>query len=202
MTRKTLALLAALVTAAAVDDAAAQSLWQKGRKRHVALVADNRAHRIGDIVTIVIDERQRVENKENVKTDKTTGANASVSSFTPDPDLPADWLPVEYQSNRTFDGQADFKKEGMFETRITASVLDVQPNGNLVIEGRRKVVIDGEQKWMTISGVVRSFDVETDNTVASELVADASVSYESAGTLSASTEKGWLETFFDWVWPF
>lgn len=192
--------LALVLAAPAAADA--QSLWQKGRKRHVALVADNRAHRLGDIVTIVIDESQKVENKENVNTSKSTGASASVTSFTPAPDLADDWLPVEWDSNRTFDGTADFKKEGTFETRVTATVIDLQPNGNLVVEGRRKVTIDGEQKWMTVSGTIRSYDVESDNTVRSELVANATVTYESCGTLTASTEKGWFEKIVDFLWPF
>lgn len=198
--RLLLVTLALVATAPAPADA--QSLWQKGRKKHVALVADNRAHRLGDIVTIVIDETQKVENKENVNTSKTTGASASVTSFTPAPDLAKDWLPVEWDSNRTFGGTADFKKEGTFETRITATVIDTQPNGNLVVEGRRKVTIDGEEKWMTVSGTVRSFDVESDNTVKSELVANATVTYVSCGALATNTEKGWFEKIVDWIWPF
>lgn len=198
--RPVLAVLALLVAFPAAADA--QSLWQKGRKRHVALVADNRAHRLGDIVTIVIDESQKVENKENVNTSKATSASASVTSFTPEPELANDWLPVEWDSSRTFGGTADFKKEGTFESRVTATVIDVQPNGNLVIEGRRKVEIDGEEKWMTVSGTVRSFDVESDNTVRSELVANATVTYQSCGALAENTEKGWFEKIIDFIWPF
>ena len=92
--------------------------------------------------------------------------------------------------------------DGSFSTSITASVIDVQPNGNLVVQGRRKVVIDAEEKWMTISGVVRTFDVDANNKVQSESVANATVKYESSGRLAQNTKRGWFDTILDYLWPF
>ncbi len=192
-------LLAVLLPASA---AAADSLWQKGKKNHVALIADNRAHRVGDIITIVVDEQQDVSNKETLKTDKSNDAKAEIPVFTPDQDTADEFFPIEWNYDRSFEGKADFDKQGKFATLITAAVVDVQPNGNLVIEGRRKVVLDGEEKWMTVTGVVRAFDVANDNTVKSALVANAAVTYESCGPLARQTESGWLERFLDFIWPF
>ena len=196
----TLALLTALFVFQ--SSAAAQSLWQKGRRNHVALVADNRAHRVGDVITIVVDEQQKVSNKENVKLEKSSTARAEIPTFTPDQELANKIFPIEWNYQRDFEGKGNFDKQGDFATRITATVIDMQPNGNLIVEGKRKVVIDKEEKWMTITGTVRSFDVESNNTVSSTLVANARVTYESCGPLARTTKPGWLEVILDFMWPF
>lgn len=196
------ALLALVAALAALPAASAESLWRKGRARHVALVADNRAHRVGDIVTIVVDEQQKVSNKEQVKTSKSSSANAEIPTFTPDQKLTDEFFPIQWAYQRDFDGKADYDKQGAFTARISATVIDVQPNGNLVVEGRRKVVLDGEEKWMTVTGMVRALDVTGANTVASSLVANATVQYQSCGTLAPTTRRGWLETALDFLWPF
>ncbi|MFH0945859.1 MAG: flagellar basal body L-ring protein FlgH [Planctomycetota bacterium] len=196
----TLLLLAALPMLAPA--ALSQSLWQKGRRNHVALLADNRAHRIGDVITIVVDEQQKVSNKENVKLEKSSQAKAEIPTFTPDQELADKFFPIEWNYDREFEGKGNFDKQGDFATRITATVIDVQPNGNLIVEGKRKVVIDKEEKWMTITGTVRSFDVETNNTVSSTLVANARVTYESCGPLARTTKPGWFEVALDFFWPF
>ena len=91
---------------------------------------------------------------------------------------------------------------------ITGSCHILRANGHQVlldcglIQGRRKVSIDGEEKWMTVSGVVRAFDVDSANTVSSHLIANASVTYKSSGRLAQNTKRGWLDTVLDYVWPF
>jgi flagellar L-ring protein FlgH len=195
--------------------AAADSLWQRGRANPVSLICDNRARRVGDIVTIVIDERQRLKQGENTKTEKSSSATSELE-FRPAAALTGeindiidgfenplhDLLPIEFTSDRDFEGKADVNKEGSFTTQITALVIDVQPNGNLVLEGRRRVTLDGEEKWMTVTGVARGFDVKTDNTIESALIANANVNYSSAGPLARNTERGWLDSFIDYIWPF
>ena len=208
----TLAALALLPPRAEAD-----SLWQRGKANPVSLVSDNRARRVGDIVTIVIDEKQKVKNDENSKTEKNSDATGTLV-FQPAQKLTSEvnklpgvdgfdnpldaLLPIELKSDRNFEGKANYDKEGSFTTRITAIVLDVQPNGNLVVEGKRRVVIDDEEKWMTVTGLVRNFDVTPDNTVASALVANAQVKYNSAGPLAQNTKRGWLDRFIDYIWPF
>ncbi len=199
--------LAVLATGSA---SSAQSLWQQGRAHHVALIADNRARDVGDIITIVVDESQNVKNDEKVKLDKSSDAKAEFTSLPAANQLPGKTLqdyftkyfPDEWHSTRTFDAKNAYEKKGDFTTQLTATVIDVQPNGNLVVEGRRKVTIDGEEKWMTITGLVRSFDVDRENSVPSALVANASVRYESCGPLQRNVEKGWFETVIDFLWPF
>lgn len=194
--------LALLLLSAAAADAPGQSLWRQGRANYVPLVADNRAHGVGDIITIVVDEQQDVNNTENVKLEKDSNASAAIPTFTPYQEIADEVFPIEWSYQREFEGKADFRKQGDFSTLLTATVVDVHPNGNLVIEGRRKIVLDGEEKWMTVSGVVRPFDVQPENTVRSALVANATVTYQSCGPLARTTRPGWLEKILDFLWPF
>lgn len=182
--------------------ASAQSLYQRGRKNHVSLISDNRAHRVGDILTILVSEHSKVEDDAEAKFDKSSAAKAEITSFQPYPDIAKDVLPMEWSSSRTFDGKAEVDREGKFDTRITATVIDVQPNGNLVVEGKRRVILDGEERFMTITGIVRPLDVTAGNSIASELVANGTVTYEACGPLSRSTKKNWFERIVDIVWPF
>lgn len=196
-----------LILVSAATSASGQSLWQKGkttqnRQYHSSLVSDNRAMTIGDVVTIVINEQQQVLNNENVKTEKSSQIAADGATFQPEQQIIDELLPINWDVQRDFEGKANYNKQGSFSTRITASVIDVQPNGNLVVQGRRKVVLDGEEKWMTVSGVVRAFDVDAANNVASHLVANATVTYKSSGRLAQNTKRGWLDTILDYVWPF
>lgn len=181
--------------------AAGQSLWRLHGPQP-PLVGDTTARRVGDIVTIIIDESQRIRNNEQSQFDKEVTLDAALTNFDVLPrafePLPA----VEASSLREFDGTGRYDKEGSFETQLSAVVVDVLPNGNLVIEGRRHVIMDRETKTMKLAGIVRPFDITPQNTVMSSQVANASVSYEGQGPLTRSTNRGWLSSLLDVVWPF
>lgn len=203
MKLRTLVMLGTLLAScAATADVHAQSLYQRGRKNHVSWISDNRAHRVGDILTIMVSEHSKVEDDAEAKFDKSSAAKAEITSFQPYPDIAKDVLPMEWSSSRTFDGKAQVDREGKFDTKITATVIDVQPNGNLVVEGKRRVILDGEERFMTITGIVRPLDVTAANSIASELVANGTVTYEACGPLSRSTKKNWFERIVDILWPF
>ena len=110
------------------------------------------------------------------------------------------------ESEREFVGDGSVTQNRTVETRITAMVVDVQPNGNLIIEGRRSVQVDDEVKRVVISGVVRPGDVTGANTVLSENVAHATIRIEGDGPVHRATNRGLLGEIFDtiWhhVWPF
>jgi flagellar L-ring protein FlgH len=179
----------------------AQSLWNPDRPQP-ALASDVTARGVGDLLTVLVVEQQTVKNKELTELKKSTDLGAQLTNFDVLPQafntLPA----VGADSDRNFKGDAKYDKEGSFSTTLTVAVLDVQPNGNLVVEGRRTIIIDGERKTMRITGVVRRYDVSTTNTVRSTQVANASVAYEGEGTLTKTTNRGWLGELLDFVWPF
>jgi flagellar L-ring protein precursor FlgH len=170
------------------------------------MIADKTARRPGDLITVIISENQDLKNEESSTLNKQTSLNYGIDSFQLAPSL-FDPLPdVSASSADTFNGTANYEKKGEFTARITAIVSDVLPNGNLVIAGRREIKIDGETKLIEFSGIVRRYDVQANNTIQSELVAEARVSYTGSGTLTKTTNRygigGWLHGAIAWLWPF
>lgn len=172
----------------------------------VSPIADKTAHRVGDLLTVLIRETQDLRNEEKTDLNKNSTLNYQLVDFALKPDafnpLPA----VRTQKSDTFGGAANFEKSGEFEARLTAMVMDVLPNGNMVVEGRREIRIDEERKVLEFRGIVRRFDVTRANTVESELVANAYVSYAGSGPLTNANKRrglsAWLYNAIDWLWPF
>ena len=121
--------------------------------------------------------------------------NIKANAFNPLPDL-------KTATSRDFKGKSEYEKTGNFEARISVTVKDVLPNGNLVVEGRRNIYKDDEEQVIKITGIVRLFDISTENTVASEKVSNAKVSYDGKGPMSHTTERNWLDNLLDLFWPF
>jgi len=161
----------------------------------------------GDIVTVLIAESQNVRNQEASDLSKATNLNYKVNLFDLKPEMFSQ-LPtvVDADSTDGFVGQAKYEKSGAFTARLAAIVVDTLPNGNLVVSGRREIKIDGETKLIEFSGIVRRYDITAANTVASELVANATVVYKGSGPLTDSTNRRglgkWIHDLFSWLWPF
>ena len=172
----------------------------------VGLLANKTARRVGDLVTVIISETQDLKNEEKADLQKATDLDYQLLNFDISPDTFTTLPALTAESTDTFAGTANYEKKGNFSARLTAVVMDTLPGGNLVIKGRREIRIDGEVKTIEFSGIVRRYDVLPDNTVQSELVADARVSYVGAGPLTKSTNRyglgGWFHDAIAWLWPF
>lgn len=201
-------LLLTLAAALSVGSADAQrrgSIYNPTRGP-ISPIADKTANRVGDLLTVVIRENQDLKNEEKTDLAKNSTLNYQLVDFNVAPQA-FDTLPsMRTSKSDSFGGTANYEKSGAFEARLTAMVVDRLPNGNLVVEGRREIRIDEERKVLEFRGVVRRYDVKRDNTVQSELVADAYVSYSGSGPLTRSNERRglskWLYNAVDWVWPF
>ncbi|MFO0982172.1 MAG: flagellar basal body L-ring protein FlgH [Planctomycetota bacterium] len=180
----------------------AQSLWHEGQNPKGFLLSDNVARNLGDIVTVIIKERQLIKDGQDVTMDKSNELDAKVTSLDVNPRAFSTLPAMGYSSKSTFGGKADFSRDGRFETLVSAQVIDVQPNGNLVVEGRRVIRLDDEVKTIRVSGIVRPQDLSPENTVLSENVANAEISYQGDGPLSQATRRGWFSRFLEWIWPF
>ncbi len=171
------------------------------------IIADKTARAAGDLLTVMIREQLELENKERTQLGRSTTLDYALASFNVKPNAFNVPLPdIVATSQDDFAGQANYGKSGSFEARITAIVMDVHPNGNLVVEGRREIRVDNETKVITFSGIVRRYDIDSSNTIQSELVADARVSYVGSGVMTDTTNRhgigGWIHSLFAWVWPF
>lgn len=172
----------------------------------INMIADKTARRPGDLITVLIVENQEIKNEETSQLRRATTLDYKLDSFDIKPDA-FDPLPrLAASSQDDFNGTANYEKNGEFTARITAIVMDVLPNGNLVLKGRREIQIDSETKVIEFSGVVRRYDIRADNTVLSELVADARVSYTGEGQLTDTTTRRGIGSVIHraiiWLWPF
>jgi flagellar L-ring protein FlgH len=164
------------------------------------------AWKVGDLVTIVVSETQDLKNEESSDISKKTDVDWRISNFDVKPNAFSTLPRIAASSDDQFNGAANYSKKGKFSARLTATVVDVLPNGNLVLQGKREIRIDKETKFLEFGGVVRRYDLKGDNSVASELVANARVSYRGQGPLTNGTNRrglgGVIHDTIDWLWPF
>lgn len=185
----------------------ADSLWQRRNPRRVWLVEDSRARRIGDLLTVTINQSTEVDNSENKALSKSNGAGAQLdidSATGGDFGTSAANLAFDASggSNRNFSGEASYSNSRAFQDRITVRVIDIDPAGNLVVHGQRGTHVTGEHRVLSISGSVRPIDIAADNTIDSRFITDMHLIYDADGAEPHFTQQGWLGKFMNKVWPF
>ena len=185
----------------------ADSLWSE-RASPRPMVSDKRAAAVGDILSIVVQESSVASKDNSTSTSKKTGLDASISSFLYSPQASAlltkaGKLPaLKVDAKHDFDGSGKINNSERIVARVAVTVIDVLPNQNLVVEGRRQTSFAGESQDVVLRGVVRPFDIAANNTVFSYNVADASIRFISKGTVSDAQRKGWFTKIWDKVTPF
>ena len=187
----------------ACDYVHAGSIWAKRDKSMKKLYVDDVARRIGDTLTIKIIEQSKVDNKGKRDLKKETSRS---SDFNGDlnidhilPSIPG--FTMNAESSNELKSKADFKDERTFEDRVSAVVIDVLPNGNLVVAGTRDRRIAGDVQTIEVSGIVRPSDVAFDNTIRSEQVANFRILTKNGGVSAPYTQPGWLGRILDVLWP-
>lgn len=184
----------------------AESLWPAERTRN--LIANKVAAQRGDILTIVIGESTTVSNSLQTSTSKESSINNQVNQFlfstaasgfgTHNEELPA----TDISGANEYQGGGTINNTTALTDRFSVMVADVLPNGNLVIEGARKLSYAGETQYVVLSGIVRYWDIQQDNTLDSNLIYNARIEYLSEGTLTNAQKKGWLEQLNEILNPF
>jgi flagellar L-ring protein precursor FlgH len=164
------------------------SLWQAGA---TSFFKDQRANRVGDILTIKIniDEKAELSNSSNTtrnSSDKRAMKNFLGYEQTLTNLFPKDVDPenlVQLNSNPTHTGSGAIKRKETIVTNLAASVLQILPNGNLIVNGRQEVRINYEIREVIVTGIVRPSDIASDNSIPLEKVAEARVSYGGRGQI-------------------
>ncbi|MCF7972290.1 MAG: flagellar basal body L-ring protein FlgH [Phycisphaerae bacterium] len=191
-----------------VSVVSAGSIWAKKGDTSVAQYTDDVASKIGDILTIKISEASAVNNKVQrdlkKETTKSNTFNGDLDIVTDNHDLipRMPGLTMGADSTNELKGQSDYKDTRSFVDSMTVVVQDVQPNGNLVIMGRRERDIAGDMQLIEVSGLVRRSDIAFDNTIKSEQVANFYLSTTLKGVSKTYNKQGWLGSLFDILWPF
>lgn len=159
-----------------------------------SLTQDRRAYRVGDILTLLLDESTQSSKQAKTnfgkKNDVELGA-PSVAGKT------LDKLSGALSGNRNFNGNATSAQQNMLRGSITVAVHQVLPNGVLVVRGEKWLTLNQGDEYMRVSGLVRSEDISRDNTVSSQRIANARISYAGRGALSDANSAGWLTRFFN-----
>ena len=184
--------------------ASANSLWRNGSR---AFFHDQRAAKVGDIVTVNIDINDNAKLSNQTASSRKSATDTGVSSFLglekslskvlPNSPDPAHL--VTSGSSSSLDGQGSVNRSEAVALTIAAVVSNVMPNGNLVIQGKQEVRINSELRELTIAGIVRPEDIAADNTIRHTQIAEARVSYGGRGTVSrvqkAPVGQALVETF-------
>ncbi|MCL2700317.1 MAG: flagellar basal body L-ring protein FlgH [Phycisphaerae bacterium] len=201
-----------LTTGLAAQWALAGSIWQKGSRVTRMQPSDDVARDVGDVITIVINEKSVIANKINRNDEKKTARSVNVAGGTVDLgtmtaglgknvlDLPQ--ASFNSQFSAKMEGKADYGSNRSLKDMITVTVEDVLPNGNMVIIGRRVREVAGDRQVIEVSGIIRPSDISFENTVDSDRVANFNIVHKTSGTDTAYTKPGWLTRVVNVITPF
>jgi len=187
----------------------AGSLFVPGH--NLSLFGNTNQHRVGDIITIVLDERTVSTKSSTVDVDKETSisllenGNSTILGKNLSRNLPLlgnVTIPTLSEQNREFAGDASADQSNSLEGNISVTITDIMPNGNLVIRGEKWLKLNRGDEYIRISGMLRPSDVGLDNMVPSTRLANARIAYSGTGELADSQRQGWLGRFFNGpYWP-
>jgi len=176
--------------------------------RHaLSLYGDIKARRVGDIITIVLEEQTTATKSTSTSTTKSNDISVTNPTILGSSALPIGSkilnLGSSLESSKSFSGEGDSAQSNQLTGSISVMVTKILPNGNLVLRGKKRITLSQGDEHVVISGIVRPIDVLPNNTVLSTKVANSEIIYNGSGVLADAGEMGWLSRVFNskW-WPF
>ncbi|MBH9323011.1 flagellar basal body L-ring protein FlgH [Pseudomonas aeruginosa] len=184
------------------------AIYQAGFEQN--LYDDRKAFRVGDIITITLNEKTQASKKANSDIQKASKTKMGLTSLfgsgmtTNNPIGGGDLsLSAEYGGSRDAKGDSQAGQSNSLTGSITVTVAEVLPNGILSVRGEKWMTLNTGNELVRIAGLVRADDIATDNTVSSTRVADARITYSGTGAFADASQPGWLDRFFlSPLWPF
>ena len=181
-----------------------------GSKTPLSLYSDSRARSVGDILLVKIVETSSGSKKAETTTERESTVTGGISSLFGVEKWVADrnpnFTPSATSLNATltndFEGTGETKRNSTVTATMSARVVDVNMNGNLVIQGYRDIRVNNETQFMVLSGLVRPVDISPDNSILSSHIADARIEYSGTGIIGDKQQPGWLARALDVIWPF
>ncbi|HOJ37980.1 MAG TPA: flagellar basal body L-ring protein FlgH [Ignavibacteriales bacterium] len=162
-----------------------------------SLFSDYKASQVGDAITILVVESSQASNSAESSSGRNSDLGMNFSGSIDQTQLPN--IKGTVGSKNNFTGKGSTKAQGVITTKISATIDSVLPNGNLYIKGSRKLIINGEEQLISISGVVRPIDINSDNTVLSTSISDAEIVFEGSGMIRNNQKPGWITRLFHWL---
>ena len=177
------------------------SIYQAGFEQN--LYSDRKAFRVGDIITITLNERTQASKNANSQMDKNSDNSIGLtslfgSSLTTNTPIGGGDLSLNagYSADRSTKGDAKSGQSNSLTGSITVTVADVLPNGIIAVRGEKWLTLNTGDELVRIAGMVRADDIATDNTVSSTRVADARITYSGTGAFADTSQPGWFDRFF------
>jgi len=164
-----------------------------------SLYGDKKAKKIDDVITVLIIEDAQADNK--TLTDSKSGSDIGLSTGASGGGLMS-FLPewsFSGKNNVDFQGRGQTSRSGQLKAKVTARIIEVHDNGNLLIQGSKLVEVNSEREMIHVSGVIRPEDIRADNTIFSCSIADAKITYTGDGTLNETQKPGIVTRFFTWL---
>lgn len=169
------------------------------------LYEDIRARRVGDMITVTLQEKTDAEKTADTGTSKTTENSIAVPTIIGNP-VTVNGNEVfdnRLSSDHAFDGAGESSQSNSLTGSVTVVVVNVLANGNLVVQGEKWININQGEEYIRVRGIIRPSDISPDNSIASTRIANAEIQYSGDSVLSDSNEPGWLSKFFSGPWmPF
>ncbi|MFL5295720.1 MAG: flagellar basal body L-ring protein FlgH [Phenylobacterium sp.] len=191
----------------APQPASANSLWRVGAR---TFFNDQRANKVGDILTVQIDIDDSAKTTNSTSTARTSGVTAgiphllgletSLGKILPGAYDPANALSTSTKTSQ--DGSGAVNRQEKISLTIAAVVSAVLPNGNLVIQGTQEVRTNAEVRQLTVAGVVRPEDISSSNTIKHTQIAEARISYGGRGDISRVQKTPAGQALAEKFWPF
>ena len=169
------------------------------------LFEDIKARRVGDMITVTLQEQTDAAKTADTGTSKSTSTEITDPIIFGD-NVTWDGKPIfenSLESEHAFDGAGESSQSNSLTGRITVSVVEVLANGNLMVQGEKWININQGEEYIRLRGIVRPSDISSENTISSTRVANAQIQYSGDGVLNETNRVGWLARFFSGPWmPF
>ena len=169
----------------------------------MVLFGDVRARHVGDTLTVMLTEQTTASKNANTAFAKSSDFDSGLPLFGGNPVTrnSNNILNNSWETEQNFDGSGSSSQSNSLSGDITVTVHEVYPNGNMLVRGEKWIELNRGKEYVRVSGIVRSYDVTTANTVASSQLADARISYSGKGELADANRPGTLTRIFNKLWP-
>jgi flagellar L-ring protein precursor FlgH len=163
-----------------------------------SLYTDRKGKQIGDVVTVLVIENAQASNDTRTETDENSTGAVSADAGTGFLDF-LHGASLGMGSDVSYKGKGKTARKGELTATVSARIVEILDNGNLLVEGTKVVMVNDEQEILEVSGLLRPEDISPDNTVYSTKMADAMISYSGEGVASDAQEPGVITRFFQWL---
>ena len=178
------------------------SLWRNGSR---AFFKDQRAHQVGDILTVSVNITDKAQFANETQLSRTGAIDSGINNFfgqqkVLNTQIPGRLLTADGANSN--DGKGTVNRQEALQTNIAAVVTQLLPNGNLVVEGKQEIRVNNEMRELIVAGIVRPEDIQSDNTIDSTKIAQARIAYGGRGQLTDQQQPRYGQQVFDVLLPF